>query len=732
MDELEFNLDDIIKEFSDAPEEVSAEEKEEASLEEVLEETEGLFGLEDGDTRILPDISEVEAATQEAPAVDDSTRVLPDLSEAPAPVATQTDSDTRVLPDLSQVVPAEKEEVTSDTIRLDVIDGQHLQGGEVAGAQHIDDEARTTVDPFTAAWEPEYDQPMGEYVPPQPIAFPSRSRMRELKRKLVEGPEKMYYALLEKGLGKLQASIFFSLLVVLLSAGSTALYALGWVQPDRMKLMIFSQFLAMLVSALLGSNQLIEGIADMLKKRFSIHSMLVFTFVACCFDGVLCLVEGRVPCCAAFSLVMTMSLWSAYHKRYVRLGQLDTMRKANRLDGVGVTEEYYEGAKGFLRFEGQVEDFTENCDSMGAPDKRINRYSVVAVLVSLAIGIGAGVLGFLSGGVTTAVSNGIQVLAVTMLAAVPACAFVATSRPFALLERRLHQLGAVICGWKGVKALCGKAYFPLTHSDLFPAGSMKMNGVKFYGSRLPDEIMAYCTAVIDADGSGLAPLFTQLLEARNGMHFDVQEMRAYENGGIGGLVEDEAVLVGSLSFLKEMGVEIPEGIRVNNAVCVAIDGELCGLFAITYEKARSVAAGLTTLCSYRGLKPVMTGADFMLTEDFIHSKFGVNTRRMAFPERQDQETLAQVKQEEGSPAAVLVTAEGLAPVAFGITGARALNRASNAGVVLQMIGGIIGMGIVLTLTVIGALDLLAPVNMFLYHLVWMIPGLLITEWTRSI
>lgn len=699
QEEQEFSLEDIIKEFSDGP-----EPAEEPSAEETAEE---------------------EQPEEEMPESEEQI-----LEEKEGSVA---DGTTRVLPDLSQVMPQEKKGVTSDTIRLDTIDRDQLQKAQVNNARPIEEEEQTEpVDPFTASWEPEYDQPMGEYVPPQPITFPSRSRMRELKRKLVEAPEKQYYTLLEKGLGKLQAAIFLSMLVVLLSAGSTVMYALGWVQEERLKLMIFGQFLAMLVSALLGSFQLIDGITDLLKKRFSIRTMLVFTFIACCADGVMCLVEGRVPCCAAFSLAMTMSLWSTYHQRYVRMGQLDTMRKANRLDGVGITQDYYEGGLGLLRFEGQVEDFMETYEDTGTPEKRLNLYSMIALFVSLAIGITAGVLGGISGGLYTGFSNGIQVLAVTMLAALPASAFVAVSRPYALLEKKLHQLGTVLCGWQGIKALSGRAYFPVTHADLFPAGCVKMNGVKFYGSRQPDEIVAYATALIEADGSGLAPLFTQLLASRNGVHFDVRQLQAYENGGIGGLVEDKTVLVGSLDFLTEMGVEIPEGIRVSQAVCVAVDGELCGLFAITYEKDRGAAAGLTTLCSYRGLKPVLTGADFMLTESLLRNKFGINPRRIALPERQVREQLAQVRQEEGSRAAVLVTMEGLAPVAFGVTGARALRSAGNTGVLIHMIGGIVGLGIMLTLTVLGALELLTPANMFLYHLVWMIPGLLITEWTRSV
>ena len=38
--------------------------------------------------------------------------------------------------------------------------------------------AQETVEPFSENWEPEYEQPIGEYVPPQPILFHPRSRLR--------------------------------------------------------------------------------------------------------------------------------------------------------------------------------------------------------------------------------------------------------------------------------------------------------------------------------------------------------------------------------------------------------------------------------------------------------------------------------------------------------------------------------------------------------------------------
>lgn len=682
------------------------QELQELSLEEIMKE----FGGESQEQTPLETMPPMEPAVTECAPQEQPEEPVP-MEESPEETAATALQDSEA------------------TVRLDDIESLNLGAPEpepdTESPVTVQPEAETReqAEPFSKEWEPEYEQPMGEYIPPQPIVFHPRSRLRELKRKLIAGPEKRYYELVELGVGKLQAVIFLNLLVVLVSAGATVMYAMGAVQENRMKLMVFVQFFAMLLSALLGSHQLIEGVCDLFHKRFSLNTMLVITFLACCADGIIGLQELRVPCCAAFSLEMTMSLWSAYHKRITERDQMDTMRKAIRLDSLVKASDYYEGKPAILQGEGQVEDFMDTYQALSKPEKHQNRYALAAFLISAAAGVAAGVL--------HGVSFGVQVLAVTCLAAVPASFFVALSRPSAILERRLHKLGTVLCGWQGVEGMRGKLVFPLDHNDLFPVSSIKMNGVKFYGSRDTDEVVAYGTALITANGGGLAPLFTQLLDSRNGRHYDVENLQAY-GGGIGGEINGEPVLVGVLEFMRSMGVDIPEGTRVNQAVYVAIDGELCGLFALTYNKFSSAAAGITTLCSYRKLMPVLTTGDFVLTDSFIRAKFGVNTRRMGFPERAVRTELAQREPDPEAPALALVTQEGLAPAAFAVTGARALRTASVLGLVIHMLGGIVGLGMMVVLAVLGAEYLLTPANMFLYQLVWMIPGLLATEWTRSI
>ena len=721
LQELEsFTLEDIIREFSDHPYEEPAEESAVSSDEATEAE---------------------QPAAEEAPAEEAVTEDTIEEPEAPAEEADLEEKSAEDTdPETEESVEAQPAAEFSDTIRLD---SAQILKGITHNAQPIADEEDAVVSDatirldaeeiaaaaeeqpaFTDEWEPEYEQPMGEYVPPQPIAFPSRNETREMKRKLVIGPEKKYYELTEKGLGGLQVAMFFCLLVVVLSAFSTVAYVQGMIPENRLRLMIFGQFMAVLVSALLGSFQLIQGVADLFKGRFTLNTLLVVMFGICCADGVFCLLQERIPCCAAFSLEVFMSLWSSYNRRHAELGQMDTLRKAGRLNGVCAKKDAHEGKTVLQRIPGQVEHFMDNYDQETAPQKRQGVYALIALAFSVAIGVFTGLMQDLY--------VGIQMTAVSLLAAVPATAFIATTRPFAILQRRLHRLGAVLCGWQGVKQLCGKVIFPLRNEDVFPLGTTRMNGVKFFGSRSTEQVLAFATALVVAEGSGLAPLFQQVLDSRNGRHYDAENLRHYDNGGIGGTVLDEPVLVGPLPFLKDMGVDIPEGIQVSQAVCVAIDGELCGVFAISYEKTRSATAGLSTLSSYRGLNPVMIAGEFMMSESFIRGKFGIKSKRLQFPKEETRILLRNVRPDEDAQAALLTTVDGLAPMAYCVTGARALRSACNLGVALHITGGILGMLVVLALVILGALQMLSPANMFLYQLVWMIPGFLVTEWTRSV
>ena len=421
---------------------------------------------------------------------------------------------------------------------------------------------------------------------------------------------------------------------------------------------------------------------------------------------------------------MAMALLARYHRRSTEMAQMDTLRKAVRLHSMVKVPDYYQGKPGILRGYGRVEDFMENYSRSSGPEKFQCVYAFVSLLLCAAIAVFAGL--------RHGSALGVQVFSTSLLVAVPASYFVALTRPAAILEKRLHMVGTVLCGWQGVKKLRGKAVFPLKDEDLFPHGSSKLNGVKFYGDRSPDEVVSYAASLICRAGGGLEHVFRQLLSSRGGRELPVSNFRNYGEGGIGGEVCGDGVLLGSYSFLQDMGVEVPEGSLVNQAVYVAVDGELCAVVAISYAKMRSSSAGLVSLCSSRKLSPVLVGGDFMLTEEMLREKFGINTRRIAFPPQEVRSELMLRQPEENAVAAAMTTREDLTSFAYAVSGARALRLSAILGTVVHVLGGVLGMAIMLTLAYLGSAELLTPTNVLLYQLVWLIPGLLLTEWTRAV
>lgn len=627
--------------------------------------------------------------------------------------------------DLDLAAPVgEEEEEPRDTIRLDQIQKAVKSAAATEDTVPFQPVQQDQEEPYVKTWEPAYEETPEEFASQQPIVFRPKNRLRELRQKLVEGPERRYYALSEVGTAKLQAAIFLHILLLLVALGGVVLYAVNLVGDGRMRLLIFSQLLAMLISGLLGCYRMMEGVADVFKGRFTLKTLLFFTFIACCIDAVRCLGSLQMPGCAVFCLQMLIAQIAQKQSRDAEMAMMDTLRKATNLYSLYRVEDYHEGRPGYATGEGQVEDFMDHYSKPSVPEKVVNMFALVTLLAAVAVGLYAGY--------TNGTDQGIRFGTTVLLAGAPAGVFFSLVRPLAVLEKRLHKLGCVLCGWKGIRQEKKTAFFPLSHEDLFPAGSIKLNGVKYYGSADPDTVMAYTASLIAEDGGCLTELFLHTMESRGSYKFHVENFRSYEQGGIGGELGGESVLVGTLGFMRFMGVEMPQNLRLPHAVCTAIDGTLCGVFALSYSRTKGAAAAMQSLCGHGKLRPILVGNDFVLTESFLRSKFRARTRRVVFPERQVREELAAKELPQEGNVIALSVREGLAQKGFAVTGARVLRSALKAGAIVHIFAGALGVAMIAALAVTGSDWLISPQNLLLYSLLWLIPGWLITEWTRQL
>ena len=645
-DNLNLDLDDIIREFSEKP----AEEK--FSNEKKMEDT-------------IP-LEEIVQASQEQVATEEKTQRFAPVEETRAftPVA----EETRKIPPINM----------EDTVSLET-----------------------------------------KKKPQAPKTL--RTPFQIMRRKIVEGPERQYYALRELGIAKIQTVMLLSFLVAVLSIGVTVLYAMGYVPAERLRLVIFGQFLLMLFSALLGAFQLIDGLFLLGKLRFRPNTLLAFTFIACCIDGWFCLMNLRVPCSTVFCVQVFMSLWGSYLQRTTETCRTDTMRTAKVLAGIGEKKDYADGVQGLLRCDGDVDDFMNTYGKEDAPEKILGWYCLGAFVASVAVSVTIGL--------TKGVDMGVQIFANALLASMPATMFITLTRAARQLERKLYKLGVVLCGWRGVKGLSKKAYFPLTHKDIFPDGTVKLNGVKFYGSLAPATVVGYAAAVAKREDGSLAPLFAELKSSYYVENFRVDSFKTYA-GGIGGGVDGCVVLVGTLPMLRAMNVNVPEDIKMPGGIGVAVDGKFSCLLAVNYERVRPVAHGLSVLCRCPGLTPVLISDDLMLSGSFMQKKFRIRPKKIHRPSEEERQRLRNIAVDEGDRVLALCVRPTLSAYGYAITGARALHNAVVLGVIVHILGGVLGLGAVAVLALLGQMTLLSPLNILLYQAIWLIPGFLLTEWTR--
>lgn len=676
-DQQELGLEEIVKEFSDPDLEEIVKEFSDPALEDIIREF-----------------------TLESPK-----KPKPDLS-----------GDTVRLDEIHSSL--RKKNISSQTQRF-----QPLETAEEDQPEPVIQTQVPQVEPFSESWEPEYEEPMGNYPTREPIRFESRDKLRLLREKLVQGPEKRYYELAQTGTAALRLSAFILFLLFLVSAGVTLAFDWGYIGPNRTKLVVFCQLLAVLVAALLSHGRLLEGLASLLRGRFTLHTLLAITCLVCCIDGLVCLGQERISCCSIFCLQTAVAQWAACHAHRTEMDRMDTLRKASQLTALVKIDDYYQDQPGYVTTEGQLESFMDHFRTPSGPEKVLSLFGAIGGLLSLALAIALGLRdGF---------PAGVQALTAALLVVMPATAFISMRRPEHLLEKRLHALGTVLCGWQGVKAVEKQVVFPVTHEDLFPSDAIDLNGMKFYGNMDPDMVLCYTGSVISHEGGSLTAIFDQLMASRYIRHAVVEEFGSYP-GGISALVEGEPVAVGTLDFMGQMDIAIPKEARIAGAVYAAVDGHLSGVFAIRYARSKPASAGLRNLCGNSRVTPLFVSRDFLLTGRFLREKLKVNARRLHYPDVEIRPELEAQRPEEDAPVVALTVRKGLAQRGFAITGALALRSALRGGAWIHIIGGSLGLAAVAVLALIGATHLLTPGNLLLYGLVWMLPGWLITEWTRYI
>ncbi len=473
----------------------------------------------------------------------------------------------------------------------------------------------------------------------------------------------------------------------------------------------------LLGQCLLCGDVFVRGVYQALKRRFDLTTMLVLTVLVTVVDAFVAIPAGRVPFCATASLALLLALWSVSLEKRAKWRTLKTVLAMETPVAAVKEEKSWRDLDCIFRQEGSLEDFTSMLETPDAAQKTMRVYAPVATIISLVLAVLAAYFG--GGGFWWAWTG-------LLTAALPTGGFFSCCRPFYLLAARLGKTGAAICGWRGAKILSGECGIVIEDNDLFPAGNISMNGMKMYSDLPVRQVVGYAAAVVQAAGSGLLPLFEQVMKDENARRYTVDSFRQYEGGGLGAEIRGDVVLLGSIAFMRLMGVQVPEGTRIQSAVYISVNKELVGVFALSYAPAAGTKSGLQEILHSPGLTPVLGTRDFMITPGLVKKRYKVPADQLEFPLVAERAKLSAPEAGASGLQGALMDRNSFPAFAAAVSGGRQLRRAVHSAVLVSLLSGLMGLGLLFLLTYLDAGEAANGVNLLLYQLLWQLPVWMIT------
>ncbi len=423
-------------------------------------------------------------------------------------------------------------------------------------------------------------------------------------------------------------------------------------------------------------------------------------------EAIIAIRAGRLPFCSLISLEVLCALWA--WQRQNRSLRLDALMLMNSPDAIGVkrAENAWHGEPAAVCAAADLENFETMLEAEDPQRSWMRRFVPVVLLASILLSLVCAIKVHI---------NFLWLWTALLLAATPLSCFLSYALPYSLLADRLSQHEAALCGWYGAKVLDRCEAVFLHDVALFPGECRRLTGIKVFEGYNTDQVTRYAVAVLHAAGCEIA----SLLPAPEDSEILVNELRCYDEGGFGAQINKDTVLVGTLGFLKRMGVHLEKGAKIRQALYVAISGELAGIIALHYEASAAVGDALAALSGESAPIPVLMGGEVLIGPAMLRAKYRLSLERLACPTLRERMTRPMAQ--ETSPQGALLSQPEVEALSDVCLGAKALVSAVRASMVLSLLASVFGIIIVCILAISNVLETVSCAQMLAYFLVWGIP-----------
>lgn len=341
----------------------------------------------------------------------------------------------------------------------------------------------------------------------------------------------------------------------------------------------------------------------------------------------------------------------------------------------------------------------------------------VVTLCSLAVG---GVSYYLTKDVFTALTAFSAVVCV----ASPITATLYANYPLLRAQRSLSKEGAQLTGFDAVDAFSTVNGITVDASELFPNDNVLLHNIKMFEKRRIDEaILDASSALCSFDGT-IKNVFMKIIQGKMEILKNVENLVYEEGMGLSAWVDGKRVLIGNSALMRHHEIYTPSGdyeakyrAGGRDLIYLSNSGELTAMFVISYRPDPQIAEALYEL-EKKGIGLIVRSTDPNLTAEKIAQVYDLPVEMIhVIPAKLHSDFDIMTSRKDTAPAGLSFTG-GVRSLFHGVTAALSVKGAISLAMVLQIVGILLGYGIMSVFTLLGNMQNANGLAVVAFQLLW--------------
>lgn len=472
------------------------------------------------------------------------------------------------------------------------------------------------------------------------------------------------------------------------------------------------------LAMMLASESTAAGLYRLVRLRPTLDSLVLFSCLASLAHAVSIIVVPAWGGYLPYSCVSIFTCLCAVLAKRRRALSLKRAYKICQLTAAPVAVKTMGNGRSRIAFKTQRNPYPEASD-ISLPDETESASAVFAPLFLAACIALAAAASFGRGHR----ESFLWALAAISSVCAPVSLLLSAATPAATVSKKLFTSGAALVNRHRARELARSGYCVLGDSDLFPAGSVSITGLKVVDGHVMEQVVAQATAVLMECGSGIAKAFLDFSKQQYIAIREAENIRFFETGGASAEVGGDYILIGSASFLMRMGVRVTTGLKVKNGIFVAVNSRFAGVFSVKYSVQPQAFTGFRILRRCR-VRPMIALHNFNLTPTLVDDRFELWKGWADYPDADRRDGLLSPESAQTERPLAILSRDSLMVFTEAVAAARQSTRAAVFGLICGLLCATLGMAVMYFLASGLEAASAAPGNVLIYLIMWYVPCML--------